>query len=58
VLARRELGLLVVLGDAGCSGHRFLYLLAAPGFKPWAAVMLRSLASNRQPPSPAAGRKT
>ena len=26
VLTRRELGLLVVLGDAGCSGHRFLYL--------------------------------
>ena len=44
VLARRELGFFVVLGDAACSGHRFLYLclltlnelkcLAAP-HPPW-----------------------
>ena len=31
--------------------------LGSPGFKPWAAVML-SFASNLQPPSPEAGRKT
>ena len=61
VLARRELGLLVVLGDAGCSGHCFLYLslrsLATPGFKPQGRVVLRSLASISRPPSPVAGSK-
>ena len=45
VLARRELGLLVVLGDAGCSGHRFLYLSATAGIHSRGRVILRSLAS-------------
>jgi len=62
VLARRELGLLIVLGDAGCSGHCFLYLslrsLCHPRLHTWG--LLRSLAAfacNHLPATVAGGRK-